>query len=98
MQRPAAAPPRQAPAQRASPRPQAAQLPVTSQLHCQPPARVATQATSGGPANWPSADHCCIQPTVVETVCSPGASRTASENSVPGTTPPTSGERAAPRQ
>ena len=45
-------------------------------------ASLATQATSGGPANWPSADHCCIQPTVVDSVCSLGARRTASANSV----------------
>ena len=49
----------------------------------------ATHATSGGPANWPIEDHCCAQPTVVETVFSPGASVTASENKVPGIKPPT---------
>jgi hypothetical protein len=68
--------------------PARAHAPVTAPLHCHPPARDATHATSGGPVNWPIADHCCIQPTVVETVASPGASRTASENNVPGIKPP----------
>src|SRR6185312_16659321 len=72
----------------ASTRPSTEQAPVTTQVHCQPPTRLATQATSGGPTNWPKEDHCCIQPTVVETVRSLGASLTASENSVPGITPP----------
>jgi hypothetical protein len=39
--------------------------PSPTQVHCQPPAALATAATSGGPANWPSADHCWTQPTVV---------------------------------
>ena len=69
--------------QRARPTPTSAQLLVTIQLHCHPPVRAATHATSGGPVNWPKADHCCIQPTVLETVDSLGASRTASENKVP---------------
>ena len=62
---------------------------MASQVSCQPPAWLATQATSGGPPNWPSADHCCIQPTVLPSMASPGASRTASENRVPGMRPPT---------
>ena len=74
----------------------AEQAPVTAQVHCQPPTAPATQATSGGPANWPAADHCCIQPTVVEIVSSPGASRTASEKSVPGIMPPTMENNSTP--
>ena len=73
----------------ASNTPHTQQAPVTQGVSCQPPAWAATQATSGGPANWPKADNCCIQPTVVATCCSPGASLTASENKVPGTKPPT---------
>jgi hypothetical protein len=69
--------------------PSTAQPPVTHHIACQPPARAATQAASGGPANCPKADHCCIHPTVVDTVLSSGAIRTASENRVPGTRPPT---------
>jgi len=63
--------------------------PVTSQVSCQPPAMPATQATSGGPMNWPNADHCCIQPSVVDSVCSLGATRTPTANNVAGTSPPT---------
>jgi hypothetical protein len=65
------------------------QAPVTSQVHCQLPAPLATHATSGGPKNCPNEEHCCIQPTVVDTVPSLGAKRTAKENKVPGITPPT---------
>src|SRR5580765_2186976 len=65
------------------------QAPVAAQVHCQPPVALATAATSGGPANWPSADHCCTQPTVVDKVRSLGASRTASANKVAGISPPT---------
>ena len=70
-------------------RPASPNAAVTHQITCQPPARAAAHAARGGPANWPNADHCCIQPTVVETVPSSGATRTASENSVPGISPPT---------
>ena len=49
-------------------RPASEAAPVAAPVQCQPPARAASQATMGGPANWPSAEHCCIQPTVVETV------------------------------
>ena len=48
-----------------------------------PPWRATSQATTGGPANWPSEDNCCTQPTVVATCCSPGAKRTAKLNKVP---------------
>ena len=64
------------------------QDPVISQVHCQPPTLAASQATNGGPANCPTEDHCCIQPTVVDTVPSWGDRRTAKENKVPGTKPP----------
>jgi hypothetical protein len=53
------------------------------------PVRAAATATTGGPANCPMADHCCIQPTVVETAPASGATRTDKENSVPGMSPPT---------
>src|SRR6185436_3106386 len=69
--------------------PASEQTPVTSHVHCQSPVALATAATSGGPANWPSADHCWTQPTVVDNVPSLGASRTASANSVAGISPPT---------
>src|SRR4029078_4521677 len=62
--------------------------PVASQGQCQPPIRLAIQATSGGPTNWPQADHCWTQPTVLEIVASLGATRTASENRVAGIIPP----------
>ena len=52
------------------------------------PVVAAIQATSGGPANCPIDDHCCTHPTVVATVSSLGAKRTANENKVPGMTPP----------
>ena len=58
--------------------------PVVTQVHCQSPARMATHATMGGPANWPSADHCCIHPTVVAIVRSSGATRSAVEKVLPG--------------
>src|SRR5690606_33914046 len=49
---------------------------VTNQVLCQPPASVATQATNGGPQNWPAADSCCIQPTEAAVACGLGASLT----------------------
>ena len=67
----------------------AEQAPVSTQVPCQSPLLLATAATSGGPANWPSADHCCTQPTVVDNVPSLGAKRTASANNVAGISPPT---------
>ena len=73
----------------ASNKPIAAMLSVTTQVHCQPPTAPANHATTKGPMNWPVADHCCIQPTVVETVSSLGAKRTAQANKVPGIRPPT---------
>ena len=76
--------------------PAAQQAPVTIHVNCQPPAWLATQATSGGPLTWPTADHCCIQPTVVEMLRSPGASVGASANSVPGISPPTHENSSAP--
>ena len=66
-----------------------AATPVTAQVQCQPPAKSATQATSGGPRNWPQAEHCCTQPIVVDTICSPGATLTARANKVAGIIPPT---------
>ena len=66
-----------------------AAVPVSAQVQCQPPTLPATQAISGGPRNWPADEHCCIQPTVVDTVRSLGATRTASENNTPGISPPT---------
>src|SRR5262245_34630674 len=71
-----------------SARPISDDAPVTSHVNCHPPATEATHATSGGPTNWPNADHCCIQPTVVDSVSSLGVTRTASANSVAGTSPP----------
>ena len=71
-----------------SARPTRAQAPVTVHDHCQPPLATATSATAGGPANWPTAESCCIQPTVVERVAGSGARRTESANSVPGIRPP----------
>ena len=70
-------------------RPATEQAPVATHVHCQFPVVLATAATSGGPANWPNADHCWTQPTVVDNVPSPGANRTASANNVAGTSPPT---------
>jgi hypothetical protein len=64
-------------------------VPVTIHVHCQPPDTPATHATTGGPTNWPRAENCSIQPTVVDTIRGPGANRTASANSAPGTRPPT---------
>ena len=61
---------------------------MITQVHCQPPTAPATQATSGGPRNWPAEEHCCIQPTVVDTVSSSGATCTASANRVAGISPP----------
>ena len=61
---------------------------VTIQVHCQPPTRWASQATTGGATNWPNEEACCIRPTVVDTVEAPGAHRTLSMNRVAGTTPP----------
>ena len=43
------------------------------------------------------ADHCIIQPTVVDTVRSPGARRGASANKPPGISPPTVENSSAPR-
>ena len=51
----------------ASTMPSSDAVPVTVHVSCHPPTFDATQATSGGPANWPIAENCCIQPTVVET-------------------------------
>ena len=68
--------------------PMTQQTEVTQPVSCQPPYRAATQATSGGPANWPSADHCCIQPTVVDTVSVLGASLIDRLKSVAGIKPP----------
>ena len=62
---------------------------MATHVQCQPPAALATAATSGGPANWPSADHCWTQPTVVANVPSLGASCTANANNVAGIRPPT---------
>jgi ADP-glucose pyrophosphorylase len=73
----------------AKPMPIKQQLPVTAQVHSQPPAKAATQATKGGPKNCPVADHCCIHPTVVDSVSGLGAKRMASANKVPGIKPPT---------
>ena len=73
----------------ASNTPTVAMLSVTTHVHCQPPTAPANQATAKGPKNWPVADHCCIQPTVVETVSSLGANRTAQANKVLGIKPPT---------
>ena len=80
----------------ASSAPATQQPAVTAQVHCQPPTRLASQATTGGPASWPRADHCCIQPTVVAMERSPGASVGASANSVPGISPPTLENSSAP--
>src|SRR5207245_9837509 len=66
------------------------QAKVTTKVHCQPPARWAIHATTGGAMNWPSDEACCIIPIVVDTVEGPGASRTPSMNNVAGTTPPPS--------
>src|SRR5690606_15506470 len=63
--------------------------PVASQVRCQPPACAAIQATTGGPKNWPAAEHCNIQPTVVAMVWLFGATLTAMLNKVPGIMPPT---------
>ncbi len=69
------------------------QASVQAQVHCQPPARCATHATTGGATNWPSDEACCIRPTVVDTVEGVGATRTASMKSVAGTMPPQSENR-----
>ena len=42
----------------------------------------------GGPANCPTQDHCCIKPTVVETVPELGARCMAEVNKVAGIKPP----------
>ena len=63
-------------------------LPVTNQVNCQPPICMATAATSGGPANCPTQDHCCMKPTVVDTVAWLGARCMAVVNKVAGIRPP----------
>ena len=86
--------------------------PVATQVQCQPPIRLAIQATSGGPTNWPQADHCCIQPTVRRDrrlrsapaapparTGSPGSSRRASRTAAPRhSAPRPAGPRAARRR
>ena len=62
---------------------------TTQPMACQLPLWVATQATSGGPMNCPIEEHCCVMPTVADTVSGAGASRTARLNRVLGTRPPT---------
>ena len=72
-----------------NPKPSAAQVASAAPVCCQPPLAAASAATAGGPANWPKAYHCCTQPMVVPSIASPGAARTASENSEVGISPPT---------
>src|SRR5690606_41462993 len=71
------------------PRPARAETHGTAPVEAQPPPSVPTQATAGGPANWPAADGCCIQPIEVEVVSVVGASLTTSKKSVVGMSPPT---------
>src|SRR5690606_18937587 len=73
----------------ARPIPARANAPVASQVDCQPPVRFTTHATTGGPTNWPSEEHCCSHPTVVVVVCALGATAMACTNRVAGISPPT---------
>lgn len=78
-------------------RPMREQIAVATQVMCQPPTLAASIATAGGPKNCPIDEHCCIQPTVVDTVCSFGAASTTTENRVPGMSPPMAENRTTAR-
>ena len=67
-----------------STRPSSEHAPVATQVRCQPPTWLATHATSGGPTNWPAADHCCTQPTVLDSVCRPAPRAPPARTRCPG--------------